>query len=100
MAKRPENRFADCNEVVHYLRPFAKQQPIEFDFRQVVRARRKAAAKRAVRKHQDSARKSKSAIIRSLTAAPQSFLDTVIRDETKLERKSQSQNDPPTASDG
>ncbi len=87
MAKRPENRFASCEEVIHYLQPFAERVPVEFDFDQVVRARRKAAARRAARKQvNEESEKSRSNMIRSVVAPPQSVVDTVIRDETDLER--------------
>ena len=94
MAKRPENRFETCEELIAYLKPFAVRSPVEFDFEQVVRARRKAAARRAKRKQSKaSGAKSRSNMIPSISAPPQSVVDTVIRDETDLERDKGSADD-------
>ncbi len=46
MAKKPEDRFQTAGEVAEALKPYAKQQPIPFDFQRILLARAREASKR------------------------------------------------------
>ena len=71
VARNPDHRFKHAVALYLALQPFAKRQPVEFDFQQLLEMRRREAQQR-------------SSMIRSTSAAkPRSSAETIARDETK-----------------
>ncbi len=103
MAKRPEDRFSNCAEVVEYLKPFAKRKEIEFDFDKVLEKRSRRAERRRLKRllEQQSGVTSGSSITGSAIADKlrQSGIETVVsKDTRRLDREDQT-DAPPAKND-
>ena len=84
MAKQPERRYSTAQEVAHAVEPFARREPIPFDFEKIRKARVQLAGRRAAKKK------------RSATSSPRASSlagDSTERQQAKVETKA------PTATD-
>ena len=90
MAKQPERRYSTAQEVAHAVEPFARREPIPFDFEKIRNARVQLAGRRAAKKK------------RSATSSPRSSSlvgDSTARQQAKVETKAPTEADD-TATDG
>lgn len=75
VARNPDQRFKHAVALYLALQPFAKRQPVEFDFRKLLQARQKEAMQR-------------SSMISMSAGKPKSSAETIARDETKTDGNS------------
>ena len=90
MAKQPERRYSTALEVANAVKPFARREPIPFDFEKIRNARVQLAGRRAAKKK------------RSATSSPRSSSlvgDSTARQQAKVETKAPTETDD-TATDG
>ena len=84
MAKQPERRYSTAQEVADAVKPFARRDPIPFDFEKIRNARVHLASKRAAKKK------------RPATSSPRSSSlvgDSTAREQAKVETKAPTETD-------
>lgn len=101
MAKHPKNRIQTAAEVAKLLEPYAERHPVSFDFRKVLATRLAYARKRMetakAKEGETEERPSRIAVVQpelpSKSATPdesksprQSNIETIVREETRLDQ--------------
>jgi serine/threonine-protein kinase len=92
MAKHPENRIQSAAEVVRYLKPLARRENVEFNFRSILTTRLAQARKRASDKAARAATAEQKIQtptekeLESPSSVRQSTIETIVREDTRLDQ--------------